>query len=113
MEERPQDTAKPPDAVPTDLAGRLSSSISDARVLLGVMRSIRGPSEAKTAVGAQLYRVTASKFKRVASELTHRFDTMSSFLDASVLESFAASRGCRWDPSSRRLIVLPSDSATA
>jgi hypothetical protein len=99
-----------PSEVPEELGKRLSSSISEAKVLLGVMHSLKGSNglskEAETSVGAQLYKVSASKFKRVAAELTHRFDTMSSFLDDSVLEKFASSHGCRWEPSSRKFIVV-------
>lgn len=95
--------------IPESLGKKLSSSISEAKVLLGVMHSLRGSNglskEAETPVGTQLYKVSASKFKRVAAELTHRFDTMSNFLDDSILDKFASEHGCRWDPSSRKFIV--------
>ena len=99
-----------PSEIPEDLGKRLSSSISEAKVLLGVMHSLRGSGaglgkEASTPIGGQLYKVSASKFKRAASELTHRFDTMAFFVGDDVLSKFAEGHGCRWDRSSRRLIV--------
>lgn len=97
-----------PDAssrIPPELTEKLRDRVAEARVLLGVMRSLRSPSGGPGGMESRLYKVSASKFKRAASELAHRFDTMSHFVDGAALSSAASDLGCRWDPSSRRLVV--------
>lgn len=95
----------PSGTIPEELSSRLGEMASEAKVLLGVMRGLRDNGELSSKVGAELYRTAAAKFKRSASLLSARFDTLSYLVDADSLSSLASSVGCSWDAKGRRLVV--------
>lgn len=96
-----EDTAKPgAGAIPEGLRETLSSLAGEAKGLLGIMHALR-PKKGDT----DFYRVSAARFKRIASELTHRYDTLAYLVPEDVLSAEAARHGCTWDASSRKFVV--------
>lgn len=86
--------------IPKALSDQLSMLALEAKGLLSIMKAIRLDEKS----GA-FYKITTTRFKRAASELTHRYDTMSHFVPADALGAEAAKHGCKWDPSARKFVV--------
>ena len=96
------DTVQQSCEIPEGLSKLISSLSLEAKGLLSIMHALRAGGNSK---GVEFYKISAARFKRVASELTHRYDTMSHFVPADVLSSEAEKNGCKWDEQERKLVV--------
>lgn len=90
------------DRIPDALSSELQAKAKEARGLLTLVKSKTGNLKEKD---GSFYKTVLYRFKKTASELTHRYDTMAYFVPEEVLKAEAEKSGCLWDPSGRRFVV--------